>query len=103
MRDFDLHDRIFKYPCSYLIYNAAFDNLPEPAKGYIYHRLLQVLIGADQSPDFASLSVQDRKAILSILLETKPGLPAEWQDYAHANHFKLASAEPASNPPRICV
>jgi hypothetical protein len=102
LRDFDLHDRIFKYPCSYLIYNAAFDNLPEPARGYIYHRLLQVLIGADQSPDFANLSVQDRKAILSILLETKPGLPAEWQDYAHTNHFKLASADTrASNPPAI--
>ena len=91
LRDFDLHDRIFKYPCSYLIYNAAFDTLPEPAKGYVYHRLLQVLIGQDQSPDFANLSAKDREAILSILLETKPGLPAEWQDYARARHLKLAA------------
>lgn len=91
LRDFDLHDRIFKFPCSYLIYNAAFDTLPEPAKGYIYHRLLQILSGQDQSPDFASLGAADRKAILSILLETKPGLPAEWQTYARAQHMRLAS------------
>jgi hypothetical protein len=93
LRDFDLHDRIFKYPCSYLIYNAAFDTLPQPAKGYVYHRLLQILSGEDQGAEFADLSARDREAILSILLETKPGLPAEWQDYAHANHLKLASAD----------
>ena len=93
LRDFDLHDRIFKYPCSYLIYNVAFDTLPQPAKGYVYHRLLQILSGQDQNAEFASLSANDREAILSILLETKPGLPAEWQDYAHANHLKLASAD----------
>jgi hypothetical protein len=98
LRDFDLHDRIFKYPCSYLIYNMAFDTLPEPAKGYIYHRLLQVLIGQDQSPDFANLSAKDREAILSILLETKPGLPAEWQAYARVRHLKLAALSPAPSP-----
>jgi len=91
LRDFDLHDRIFKYPCSYLIYNAALDTLPEPAKGYVYHRLLAVLSGQDHSPDFASLSAKDRQAILSIILETKPGLPAAWQDYAKSNHLKLAA------------
>ena len=91
LRDFDLHDRIFKFPCSYLIYNAAFDTLPEPAKGYVYHRLLAVLSGQDQSPDFANLSAKDRQAILSIILETKPGLPAEWQDYAKSNHLKLVA------------
>ena len=91
LRDFDLHDRIFRYPCSYLIYSQAFDALPEPAKGYVLHRLLQVLSGQDQSPDFAGLAAADRKAILSILLETKPGLPAEWRDYARANHLRLAA------------
>jgi len=92
LRDFDLHDRIFRYPCSYLIYNPAFDALPEPARGYVYRRLLQVLTGQDTSPDFAALAAPDRKAILSILLETKPNLPAEWQDYARSNQLKLASA-----------
>jgi hypothetical protein len=91
LRDFDLHDRIFRYPCSYLIYSSAFDAIPDPAKGYIYHRLLQVLSGQDQSPDFANLSTQDRQAILSILLETKPGLPAEWRDYARSNRLRVAA------------
>lgn len=91
LRDFDLHDRIFRYPCSYLIYSSAFDAIPEPAKGYIYHRLLQVLTGQDQGPDFASLSAQDRQAILQILLETEPGLPAEWRDYARTSHLRLAA------------
>jgi hypothetical protein len=96
LRDFDLNDRIFKFPCSYLIYNAAFDTLPEPAKGYVYHRLLQVLTGEDQSADFANLSPKDRAAILSILLETKPGLPAEWRDYGRAKGLKLATNQTSS-------
>lgn len=92
LRDFDLHDRIFRYPCSYLIYSSAFDAIPEPAKGYVYHRLFEVLTGQDQSDDFAALSPQDRRNILSILLETKPGLPAEWQAYAKASHLRVAQA-----------
>ena len=101
LRDFDLHDRIFRYPLSYLIYNAAFDTLPEPAKGYIYHRLLAVLTGQDQSPDFANLSVQDRPAILSIVLETRARLAGQWQDYARAQRLKLASLPRASNASSI--
>jgi hypothetical protein len=90
LRDFDLKQRIFRYPCSYLIYSDAFDAIPEPAKSYVYHRLLQILTGQDQSDDFARLSAQDRRAVLEIVLETKPGLPAEWQDYARTNHLKIA-------------
>ncbi|THD61576.1 hypothetical protein [Phenylobacterium sp.] len=100
LRDFDLHDRIFRYPCSYLIYSDAFDALPEPAKGYVYHRLLQVLTSQDQSPDFANLKPADRQAILSILLDTKPGLPAEWRDHARASHLRTASLRPINAQPK---
>ena len=86
LRDLDLTTRIFRYPCSYLIYSDSFDALPEPARGYVYHRLLQVLSGQDQSPDFARLSASDRQAILEILLDTKHGLPEEWQSYAKSFH-----------------
>jgi hypothetical protein len=78
LRDFDLRTRIFKYPCSYLIYNEAFDSLPAQAKEYVYHRLFEVLTGRDQSPEFAKWNGDTRRAILEILLATKPGLPAEW-------------------------
>lgn len=78
LRDFDLHTRIFKYPCSYLIYSEAFDGLPAPAREYVYHRLFEVLTGREHGPEFAKLSTEDRQAILEILLATKPGLPEEW-------------------------
>lgn len=81
LRDFDLTTRIFRYPCSYLIYSEAFDALPQPAKAYVYHRLFEVLTGRDKSDVFAKLSGADRKAILEILLATKPGLPEEWLEF----------------------
>jgi len=97
LRDLDLTTRIFRYPCSYLIYSDSFDALPEPAKGYVYRRLLEVLSGKDQSPDFARLSTADRGTILEILLATKPGLPQEWRDYATANHLHVAQESAPSS------
>ncbi len=92
LRDFDLHTRIFKYPCSYLIYNEAFDSIPAPAKNYLYHRLLEVLTGRDRSVDFARLGSGERQAILEILLATKPNLPEEWKKYEKASEPITARA-----------
>lgn len=78
LRDFELQQRIFKYPCSYLIYSDAFDAIPGPAREYLLRRLFEVLSGRDQSADFAGLSADARRAILEILVDTKPGLPEEW-------------------------
>src|SRR4051812_6816205 len=39
LRDFDLQTRLFKSPCSYLIYADAFDALPAPMKEHLYSRL----------------------------------------------------------------
>jgi hypothetical protein len=94
LRDFDLKTRIFKYPCSYLIYNEAFDSLPVQAREYVYHRLFEVLTGRDQSPAFARLSGDTRRAILEILLATKPGLPAEWTDYKKDVQSTRAGIQP---------
>ena len=93
LRDLDLNTRLFRYPCSYLIYSDSFDALPEPAKGYVYRRLLEILSGQDQSPDFAKLSAADRQAILEIVLATKPGLPEEWRKYATSKHLQLAAGD----------
>jgi len=98
LRDFDLQNRIFRYPCSYLIYSESFDTLPEPAKSYVYHRLLEILSGQDQSPDFAKLSAENRRAILEILLATKPGLPEEWRAYAKSNHIRVQIAGKHARP-----
>ena len=72
---------MFEYPCSYLIYSEAFDAIPGPAKEYIYRRLFEVLSGRDQSSEFASLTGEDRRAILEILVATKPGVPEEWKQF----------------------
>ena len=78
LRDFDLKTRLFRYPLSYMIYSAAFDNLPDLARERIYRRLYEVLTGQDQSKTYAHLSEGDRRAVLEILRQTKTGLPASW-------------------------
>lgn len=77
LRDFDLTTRMFKFPCSYLIYSKSFDRLPAEMRGYVVARLHDILVGKDQDSAFAHLSRDDRRAILDILEETKPGL---WAD-----------------------
>lgn len=77
LRQFDLTTRLMRYPCSYLIYSDAFQNLPGIAKETVYRRLQQVLTGEDQGKDFAALSTADRKAIHEVLLDTCPDF-ASW-------------------------
>lgn len=79
LREFDLKSRMFRYPMSYLIYSRLFDGLPAEAKERIYLRLWEVLSGKDETKEYAHLSKEDRRAVLEILLETKPGLPAYWK------------------------
>jgi hypothetical protein len=79
LREFDLERRLFRYPCSFLVYSAAFDALPGPAKDYTLRRVWEVLSGQDTSAAFAHLSAADRRAILEILLATKSGLPGYWR------------------------
>lgn len=55
LRDLDLHDRVFKYPLSYLIYSESFNALPDAVKQHVYGR-----IRAEAPPD-----------VLQILKETK--------------------------------
>lgn len=72
LREFDLRARLFRYPLSYLIYSAAFDDLPPLLLNRVYDRIDQVLNGEDTSAAFAHLSAADRSAIREIVLETKP-------------------------------
>ncbi len=79
LRDFDLQTRLFKYPCSYLIYSEAFEALPAAMKEHLYSRLWQILSGTDRSTAYASLSPATRQAMREILAETKRGLPDYWK------------------------
>jgi len=77
LHELDLNRRLLKYPCSYLIYSASFDQLPPGARDPIYKRMWQILSGSERGPRYTSaLSPADRRAIVEILRDTKPGLPS---------------------------
>jgi hypothetical protein len=83
LRDFDLKTRLFRYPLSYMIYNPAFDGMPDFARERVYRRLFDILTAKDPSKmvggmSLANLSAADRGAIVEILRETKSGLPGYW-------------------------
>jgi hypothetical protein len=79
LRELDLTRRMFRYPCSFLIYSAAFDALPAAVRDRFYRRLWEVLTGADQTPVYARLTAADRKSIYEILLDTKRDVPDYWR------------------------
>lgn len=76
LRDFDLQTRLFKYPCSYLVYSDSFRLLPHEVKQYVRNRFQEILTGKDQSKSFSHLSPPDRENILEILKAT---MPEEWK------------------------
>ena len=79
LREFDLKQRMFRYPCSYLIHSEAFQALPSELKARIYRRLWGILTGEDESPEWGRLTPSDRRAMLEILGETLPDLPTYWK------------------------
>ena len=78
LRDLDLETRLLKYPCSYMIYSDAFDNLPTAVKTTVYQRMWALLSGKDTSAKSSHLSPADRLAIIEILRDTKKDLPPEF-------------------------
>jgi hypothetical protein len=86
LRDFDLKTRMFRYPCSYLIYSSAITGLPDAARDYVYRRLREILTAQDPGKKFSHLSVSDRAAVAEILRATKADLREVWT--------RLESAKP---------
>lgn len=72
LREFDLKEQLFRYPCSYLIYSPAFDGLPDEVRGRVLAKLAEILLGTEQSDDYSHLSPSERQDILEILRDTKP-------------------------------
>jgi hypothetical protein len=75
LRQLDLRTRLFRHPCSYMIYSAQFEQLPAEAKAATYERLWGILSGKEKDARYRHLSTTDRRAIVEILRETKPDLP----------------------------
>jgi len=76
LRDLDLKTRMFRYPCSYLIYSAAFDALPGEVRSRILKKLKAILQARDGDEAYAHLTPADRRNILDILNDTKPEFAA---------------------------
>jgi hypothetical protein len=79
LRDFDLTQRMFRYPLSYMIYSEAFAGMPQAARERIYRRLFDVLTEREKSARYSKLLSNDRRAILEIIRDTKKGLPDYWK------------------------
>ena len=63
LRQLDLKTRLFRYPCSYMIYSSAFDALPSEVRYAVYVRMKQVL--------HSRVPAADAEAVIEILQETK--------------------------------
>ena len=75
LRDLDLTERMFRYPCSYLIYSDSFNQLPVEVRDYVWQQLAEILTEETPPEKFKHLTAEDRKAIVEILRDTIPGLP----------------------------
>ena len=65
LREFDLRERLFSYPLSYLIYSESFAALPGFTRRYVARRLREELAGSTDV---------DRRTALEILEATRPEL-----------------------------
>lgn len=89
LRQFDLKTRLFRFPCSYLIYSRSFDGLPIEMRTYVWERLRQILTGQDRSPTYVGMNASDRQNILEILRETKPEFAEFLNSRAHGSRTHL--------------
>lgn len=71
LRDFDLDKRLFRYPCSFLIYSDAFYALTPELRTETLEQLVNILC-APSSPErvITHLDINTKRAIYEILLET---------------------------------
>jgi hypothetical protein len=79
LRQLDLERRLLRYPCSYMIYSAAFRALPSDVRQAVYGRMWEILSGRDASPKYARLADADRRAVVEILRDTLPDLPSDFR------------------------
>ena len=79
LRQLDLERRLFRYPCSFMLYAPAFRALPGAVRLAVYARIWDVLSGRDAAARYARLSPADRTAITQILRETLDDWPDRFE------------------------
>ena len=80
LRDLDLVTRLFRHPCSFLVYSAGFAALPVEIRDRFWTRLDHVLAPAGGADSCQHLTAADRAAIREILVATHPAA-ATWQPF----------------------
>jgi len=73
LRQFDLKNRVFRYPLSYMIHSQAFDNLNPAARDRVLRRLYDSL-----------RAIHDGAAAINIVVATKADLPDYWKPVPEA-------------------
>ncbi len=70
LRELELTTRLFRYPCSYMIYSPAYRRLPKMTSKFVKTRLEEILSAPKPVVGYGHLSEENRRAILEILTET---------------------------------
>ena len=71
LRDLDLRSRLFRYRCSYLVHSPSFTGLPKEFKDRVVAGLTSALREQGGPPEFNYLPATEKRAISTILRETK--------------------------------
>ncbi len=79
LRQFNLESRLFEYPCSFLVYSEAFQEMEPKLKELVLQRMWDVLNGDEMKEPFSNIPKSRRRAIAEILVETLPDLPDYWK------------------------
>lgn len=72
LRQLDLQQRLFQFPCSYLVQSPAFARLPKAVASLVASRLKTILYDKKRELGFQRLSETDRKSVRDILDATGP-------------------------------
>ncbi|MFZ4765861.1 MAG: hypothetical protein ACOYMN_12995 [Roseimicrobium sp.] len=71
LKDFDLHTRIFKHRCSYMLYSRVFTTLQPEFKKLVYAKL-SAAVGETSAREYNYLPLPEKRAIRAIVGATLP-------------------------------
>ena len=79
LKSLDLHSRLLRYRCSYLIETPAFDQLQPILRRRVLLRLGRILSDSGTDLGYDYLEPDERRSIREILAKNLKGLPANWR------------------------
>jgi hypothetical protein len=79
LRQLDLHQRLFKNRCSFLIQSTSFGRLQPILRRRVLQHLWRVLTEEPVEPRYAYLESAEREAIRTILTSNLHNLPTAWR------------------------